>query len=154
MDEASDSPGPPDGSAEDAADGDPTDAIGGDRDPSPGPSSDLSAREEAALRRVRRMSRLLDEAIRVPGTDVRVGLDPILGIAPVGGDAIAAVVSLYPAVEAYRLGASKGTLAKMLALVAVDAVVGSVPVVGTLFDAFWKANSWNRRTLERHVRGD
>lgn len=110
-----------------------------------------SPREEAALRRARTLSTLLDDAIRVPGTDARVGLDPIVGVLPVGGDAVAAALSLYPILEAYRFDVPRRTLAKMLVLVAIDAVVGSVPVLGTVFDAFWKANKWNVRTLERHL---
>lgn len=113
-----------------------------------------TSEEEAALRRARAVGRLLDEAVRVPGTDFRVGIDPILGILPGAGDAVAAGLSLYPIVEAYRLDAPGGTLAKMVALVAVDAVVGSIPIVGPLFDAVWKANVWNVRALERHLRAD
>lgn len=108
-------------------------------------------REEAALGRVRLLSRVLDDAIKVPGTNFRFGLDPVLGILPVGGDAVAAVISLYPVVEAYRFGASTSTITKMLALIAVDAVVGSIPVIGPVFDAVWKANKWNLRTLERQI---
>jgi hypothetical protein len=107
--------------------------------------------EEATLERVRTVSRLLDDAVRVPGTDFRIGIDPILGVLPVAGDAVAMLLSLYPVLEAYRLGMSRAALAKMLSLVAVDAVVGSVPVLGPVFDAFWKANKWNLRTLERHI---
>jgi len=111
----------------------------------------LAPRESAALDRVRRVARLQDEAIRVPGTDFRFGLDPVLSLLPVGGDALAAAISLYPILEAARLGAPKRTLAAMLGLVAVDAVAGLLPVVGSVFDALWKANEWNRRLLERHL---
>jgi len=107
--------------------------------------------EAATLERVRTVSRLLDDAVRVPGTDYRIGIDPILGILPVAGDGVAMLLSLYPVLEAYRLGMSRTALAKMLSLVAVDAVVGSVPVLGPVFDAFWKANKRNLRTLERHL---
>jgi hypothetical protein len=109
--------------------------------------------EAAALRRARGIAHLLDEAIRVPGTDFRFGIDPIVGILPVAGDTIAAILSLYPVFEAIRLGAPRGTIAKMLLFVGVDAVVGSVPVLGQVFDAVWKANTWNVRALERHVGG-
>ncbi|GAB3682859.1 hypothetical protein GCM10028857_09450 [Salinarchaeum chitinilyticum] len=109
--------------------------------------------ERAALERVDAFSKLLDEAVRVPGTDVQFGLDPVLGVLPGGGDAVAAALSLYPIVEAYRLDAPRSTIAKMLSLVAVDAILGSVPVLGVLFDAYWKANVWNARALERHVDG-
>lgn len=115
--------------------------------------SGVTSSERAALERVDAMAHALDEAVRIPGTDVRFGLDPMLGILPGSGDAVAAALSLYPIVEAYRLDAPRSTIAKMLSLVAVDAIVGSVPVLGVLFDAYWKANEWNARTLERHVEG-
>lgn len=107
--------------------------------------------EQAALRRVKTLSKLLDDAVRIPGTNARVGIDPILGIVPGAGDAVAAALSLYPVAEAYRLDAPPKLIAKMLSLIAVDLVVGSVPLLGPLFDAFWKANEWNARSLERHL---
>jgi hypothetical protein len=105
----------------------------------------------AGLDRARAASTLLDEAIRVPGTDRRIGLDPILGLLPVAGDAVAALASLYVVFEAFRAGVPGRTLAAMLLLIAVDAVAGSVPVVGPVFDAFWKANRWNVSMFEDHV---
>jgi len=112
---------------------------------------ELTPAEAGALDRARFVSRLLDEAVRVPGTQFRFGLDPILSLLPIAGDFAAAVLSLYTVFEAYRLGAPKRTLATMLTLIAVDAVVGSVPVLGSVFDALWKANEWNVRLLERHL---
>lgn len=117
------------------------------------PDSQLTAAEAAALDRVHTVSRLLDDAFRVPGTDFRVGIDPVLSVLPVAGDAVGALLSLYPIAEAHRHGMSKRTLATMLGLVAIDAVIGSVPVLGTVFDALWKANQWNYRLLERHLDG-
>lgn len=117
-------------------------------------SEGATTAEEAALERVRKVSRLLDDAIRVPGTDFHIGIDPILGILPVAGDGVSMLLSLYPVLEAYRLGMSRKAIAKMLSLVAVDAVIGSVPLLGPVFDAFWKANTWNLRTLERHLGED
>jgi hypothetical protein len=108
-----------------------------------------SSAAEAAIGRARFVSDLLDDAVRIPGTNVRVGLDPVLGVISGYGDAVAAAISLYPVFEAYRFGAPRRTLAKMLSLVAV----GSVPVLGTVADAVWKANRWNVRTLRRHVEG-
>lgn len=116
--------------------------------------ADLSSSETAALRRAQKLSTLLDDAVRVPGTDFRIGLDPILGVLPVAGDGVSALLSLYPVAEAVRFGASRRTLGKMLALVGVDAVVGSVPILGGVFDAVWKANEWNVRTLERLLAGE
>jgi hypothetical protein len=99
------------------------------------------------MARLRTLSRYLDSAVRVPGTEYRVGLDPLLGLLPVVGDAPAAAVSAYIVAEAAALGVPRPTLARMLANIVVDAVVGSVPVVGDLFDAVWKANERNVRLL-------
>lgn len=117
-------------------------------------ADDLPDGVRERVARLRRLSRALDSAVTIPGTNVRIGLDPILGLLPVAGDAVSAALSLYPVAEAYRFGASRRTLAKMLGLVGIDAAIGSIPVIGDVFDAFWKANEWNARTLERLVQGE
>lgn len=104
-----------------------------------------------AVRRAGRVSHLLDEVIRIPVVDYRIGLDPILGLLPVAGDAVAAGLSLYVIAEAVVAGAPLWLVALMLVLVGIDLVVGSVPLVGTLFDAVWKPNVWNVRLLQRHL---
>jgi hypothetical protein len=100
---------------------------------------------------LRDLSRLLDSAFRVPGTDFRVGVDPILGLLPVVGDAPAAALSAYIVVEAAALGAPRATVARMLLNLGVDAVVGSLPLVGDAFDAVWKANDRNVRLLDARL---
>ncbi|MFB6154775.1 MAG: DUF4112 domain-containing protein [Haloferacaceae archaeon] len=104
--------------------------------------------EGETLDSLRDLSRAFDAAFTVPGTDFRVGLDPILGLLPVVGDAPGAVVSGYVVAEAARLGAPRATLGRMFLVLVVDAVVGSVPVVGDVFDAWWKANLRNVALLE------
>jgi hypothetical protein len=94
---------------------------------------------------------LLDDGLPVPGTDRRVGLDPLVGLLPVAGDTATAVVSLALVVQAALLGVSRRTLARMLLNVGVDAVAGSVPVVGDLFDAVWKANRRNVKLALRDL---
>jgi hypothetical protein len=94
---------------------------------------------------------VLDDAVRIPGTGFRVGLDPILGILPVAGDAVATIGSLYIVLQGLRVGVPLRTLATMLLLVAVDLFVGSIPVLGTLMDAVIKVNERNARVLESHV---
>jgi hypothetical protein len=134
----------------------PNDADASSVDTIPGDDGEVpvaSSTAQAGLGRARFVSDLLDDAIRIPGTNVRFGLDPVLGVVSGYGDAVAAALSLYPIFEAYRLGAPRRTLAKMLSLVAVDFALGSIPILGTVFDAFWKTNAWNVRTLERHVEG-
>lgn len=104
-----------------------------------------------SIERVRTVSDLLDEAFRVPGTNFRIGIDPILGLLPVGGDAASAIISLYIALEGYRMDVPRHVLGRMLANIAIDAFGGAVPVLGSVFDATWKANRKNRELLEKHV---
>ncbi|GGC68886.1 DUF4112 domain-containing protein [Haloferax sulfurifontis] len=104
--------------------------------------------DEETLARLRAVSFYLDEAFEVPGTNYRVGLDPILGLVPGIGDATASALSAYILVEAAMLGVPRTTLARMLGNVVLDATVGSLPVVGDVFDAAWKANARNVRLLE------
>jgi hypothetical protein len=101
--------------------------------------------DAAAVERMRTVAYVLDESIRVPGTEFRVGLDPLVGAVPGVGDAVAGGLSLYVVLEAAYLGVSYTTLFRMLATVAVDTVGGAVPYVGTVFDAVWKANKRNVR---------
>lgn len=110
-----------------------------------------SDRERAALDRARKVSTLLDDAVRVPGTDFRIGIDPIVSVLPVGGDALGLLMSAYIVVEALLLGVPKRLLARMVFNIVLDFAGGSVPVLGTLFDAYWKANERNVELLERHV---
>ena len=101
--------------------------------------------DEAAVRRMQVVAYALDDSIEVPGTNVRVGLDPLLGLLPVAGDAASAAFSAYVILESARLGVPYSTLVRMVANVSLDFAVGTIPVVGDLFDAVWKAN---RRNLE------
>jgi hypothetical protein len=99
--------------------------------------------DRAAVERMRVVAKVFDESVRVPGTDFRVGADPVLGALPVAGDVVSAGFSLYIVLESARLGVSFTTLLRMIANVTVDVAGGSIPYAGTLFDAFWKANVRN-----------
>jgi uncharacterized protein DUF4112 len=102
----------------------------------------------------RRLSVLLDSAIRIPGTDIRIGLDPILGaLLPELGDALTAVLSLALLGVAFRERVPKLVLARMLINVGLDALLGAIPVLGDAFDFAFKANEKNLQLIERH-RGD
>ena len=101
--------------------------------------------------RLRHLARLLDSAFRVPGTRWRVGFDGLLGLLPVAGDAVGLLLALWLVAEARRLGVPFGVLVRMLLNVLVDALVGSVPVAGDIFDFAFKANERNLRLLERHL---
>lgn len=104
-----------------------------------------------AVARARALARVLDTAFRVPGTNFRVGLDPILGLVPGAGDVLGGVLSTYVLLLAAQAGASKPVLLRMLGNVGVDVLVGTVPLLGDLFDAGFKANARNVALLERFL---
>ncbi|GGF80061.1 hypothetical protein GCM10010924_03890 [Rhizobium wenxiniae] len=97
------------------------------------------------LRRLHGIARLMDTAIRIPGTGIRFGADSVFGLIPVIGDAGGALVGLYLINEARRMGVPSAKLVQMLGNLGVDAFVGSVPVAGDLFDLFFKSH---RRNLD------
>ncbi len=115
----------------------------------PEPNTPTSA--PPPLTRAQAMSRVLDDLIRVPGTQWRVGLDPLLGLLPGVGDWVSWVVSMNLLITAGQLGASPWLLLRMFGNLALDAVLGAVPFLGDAFDLGWKANARNLKLLEAHV---
>jgi hypothetical protein len=109
------------------------------------------------IARIDALATLLDTALVIPGTGVRFGLDALIGFFPVVGDTITTALSLFIVHEAYQLGAPGHVIARMLGNVALDGVLGAVPVVGDAFDVLWRANRRNVRLLvewlERERRG-
>jgi len=97
-----------------------------------------------------RFTRLMDEAIPIPGTDLRFGLDAILGLIPGVGDAVSAAASLSVLGLAVREGVPWVVLLRMVLNLGVDALVGAIPALGTVFDVFYKANRRNLTLLEKH----
>jgi len=102
-----------------------------------------------ALARARWIAHVLDDLVRIPGTRRRVGLDPLFGLMPGFGDWLPLLVSLDLVVAAWRAGGGAPVLVRMLGHVAIDALVGMVPLMGDLFDFGWKANRRNLALLER-----
>lgn len=112
----------------------------------------LDARDAGgSLKRVRTVGDLLDNALRIPGTDIRIGLDPLVGLVPGFGDLVGGLASAYIILEAARAGAPMSVLVRMLGNVGIDSIVGSFPIAGDLFDVAWKSNTRNVRLLERHL---
>jgi hypothetical protein len=101
---------------------------------------------------LRRWSRLMDSAYRVPGTSVRFGWDPIVGLIPGVGDLTTASFAVLVLYRAFRLGVPRVVLTRMMLNILIDLVVGVVPFVGDLFDVVWKSNTLNLALLERHAR--
>ena len=112
----------------------------------------MPTRADRNLDALRRWAALLDNAFRVPGTRIRFGLDPILGLIPGIGDLATPVVSILILVHGARVRVPKVVLARMVINAVVDFVVGAIPFVGDLFDFGWKSNAWNLALLERHAR--
>ena len=110
-----------------------------------------SKSQAASLRRLRRISHLLDNAIPIPGTKYRIGLDPILGLIPGGGDLIGSIFAGYIVFKSAQMGVPQETLVQMAANIVFDTVAGTVPVAGDLFDVAWKANVKNIELLDAHL---
>jgi Domain of unknown function (DUF4112) len=103
------------------------------------------------VNRLRRLSHLLDNAIPIPGTGYRIGIDPILGLLPGGGDTVTGALGAYIIVEAARMGLPRKVVGQMVGNIIFDSLVGMVPVLGDLFDVTWKANVRNIALLEKHL---
>ncbi len=103
------------------------------------------------IEHLRRLADLLDTKWTIPGTGVRIGLDPLIGLVPGIGDATSLGLSGYLVYRAHRLGVPKRTKLRMLWNLALDALLGSIPLVGDLFDLVFRANRRNLALLERHL---
>ncbi len=114
-------------------------------------STEVRNAKASKLQHLRRYSHFLDSAFRVPGTRYRFGLDPIIGLIPGGGDVVGGLLSAYIFFHALQLGVPKGTLLRMVSNIMIDILVGTVPVMGDLFDAAWKANIKNVDLLEVYI---
>lgn len=99
---------------------------------------------------IEEMVRLMDRRFRIPGTRFRFGLDPILGLFPVVGDLTSFAISGGLILYMLRFGVSRKVILLMLLNISVDAVFGSIPIIGNIFDFYFKANSRNIRLLRRH----
>lgn len=95
------------------------------------------------------LARLLDDLFRIPGTDIRFGLDPLIGLIPGVGDFITSIASFLIIYAGWQRGLPRVTISRMVANVAIDTVLGAVPIVGDVFDVAWKSNRKNIKLLER-----
>ena len=114
-------------------------------------SSITNEDRQATLKRLERFSQLTDSAVRIPFTRVTIGVESVIGLIPVVGDAAGLVLSGYVLMEAQRIGASRRVRAHMVKNILIDALVGSVPLVGDAFDVLYKANIRNTRLLREDL---
>lgn len=110
-------------------------------------------KHEDELNRLEQIARLLDARFVIPFTGIRFGLDGLLGLVPVVGDTAALVPSLYVIHRAHRLGVRRSVLARMLTNTLADYAVGTVPIVGDIFDVTFKANRKNVALLREELTG-
>lgn len=104
-----------------------------------------------SVARLDALSKVMDSAVSIPGTNVTMGVDALLGLLPVVGDAISSAIGAYIIWEAKRLGASRVLIARMATNTTIDAVLGSIPVVGDVFDVAYRSNRKNIALLKRHI---
>ena len=110
-----------------------------------------SGRNAEARRRLEALARLLDSAVRIPGTQIRVGLDAALNVIPGIGTLAAKGMAAWLIWEARRLGVPGGTILRMAGNVGIDLVISSIPVVGWVGDVFYRANNKNIALLREHL---
>lgn len=106
---------------------------------------------EQAVRRMQAVANILDTAFVLPGTKQRFGIDAIIGLIPGAGDLLTTILSTYIIWEARNLGVSRAALARMVANLGIHALFGSLPLVGDLFDAFFRVNQRNMRIVRSHL---
>tara|TARA_B100000029_G_C17198758_1_gene823519 strand:+ start:162 stop:608 length:447 start_codon:yes stop_codon:yes gene_type:complete len=103
---------------------------------------------EERLLRLRRLSERLDETFTIPGTNYKIGIDPLIGAIPIIGDLIGAILSTYIIYSGIKMGASPKVVRKMVTNIVIEVIIGSPPLIGDVFDFFWKANKKNVELIE------
>jgi len=106
---------------------------------------------QESIARVEALAKLMDGTFLVPGTNIRLGLDAVIGLVPVAGDMISALISSYLIWEARRIGAPRWLIARMMANTLLDTTLGAVPVLGDAFDVMFRANMKNMALLRKHM---
>ncbi|WP_026286863.1 DUF4112 domain-containing protein [Gilvimarinus chinensis] len=111
----------------------------------------LQAERQAILNRLETFSRVMDSSLRIPFTNFHIGFEAIIGLIPFVGDIAGLLLSSYVLLEAQKAGASTGVKLKIMSNMAIDFCGGLIPVVGDVFDAYFKANTRNTRILRKHL---
>ena len=106
---------------------------------------------QQSLERLEALAKLMDSAFLVPGTNIRMGLDAIIGLVPVVGDLVSGAISSYLIWEARRLGASRWVIGRMAANTLIDTTFGVIPILGDAFDVLFRSNMKNLALLRRHL---
>ena len=115
------------------------------------PDDERQRRLERTRRELGALAWILDAAFRVPGTNIRFGLEPIIGLIPGVGDVASGAVGAYLVLRAVRFGLPRVVVARMIANTLLDVTVGAVPLLGDAFDFIYKSNTRNARLFERYA---
>lgn len=111
----------------------------------------LTRDEKGELALIRQIRKWMDEAVTIPGSKLKVGLDPIIGLIPVIGDLSSAAIGGYILHAANKLGVPTNVMVRMLFNLVIDALIGFIPVVGDYLDVLYKANSKNVALIEQSI---
>jgi hypothetical protein len=106
---------------------------------------------EEKLLRLKRLSHNLDEAFTIPGTERKIGIDPIIGLIPGGGDLIGGALSIYIMHAGIRMGMPRSVIIRMFGNIVLEFIIGCIPIIGDLFDAMWKSNQRNVKLIEDSI---
>jgi hypothetical protein len=112
---------------------------------------DVSRDPQAVRNRVEAMEKVLERAFVIPGINKPIGVDSLVGLIPVVGDIVTAVMGAYIVWEARNLGMSKWQLTRMATNVGIDTALGAIPLAGDVFDFFWRSNTRNLRIIRKHL---
>ena len=106
--------------------------------------------QSPGIKGIEQIARLMDSRFMIPGTKIRFGIDPILSLFPIFGDLITYIISGALIYIMHTQGASRNVVIKMILNSTLDTLIGAVPLVGTIFDIFYRANDRNVRLLKEH----
>jgi len=112
-------------------------------------NEDIDEINEETLIRLKLLSKRLDESIKIPGTNYKIGIDPLIGLIPGGGDILGGILSMYIMYIGIQMGAPRNTIKKMFKNILLELTIGWIPVIGDLFDMVWKSNRRNVELLEQ-----
>lgn len=104
-------------------------------------------KNQKRLKRVEAFARLMDAQFKIPLTPITIGVDGLIGIVPFVGDGVSFLLALYPVMEAHRMGATNHLKIKMLLNILIDTAIGSIPIIGDIFDIGFKANLRNAQLI-------
>lgn len=113
--------------------------------------SDQDENTQSRIERINQLAEWLDSSIRIPGTNHHIGWDVIIGLLPGIGDLASTTLSVWIINESRKLGVSKFTLFRMIARTTLDTLIGSIPLVGDVFDAVFKSNTKNLKLLQKSI---